>query len=729
MNRHLHTIISPLIIAPLALCIPQAYAASATIPFPQEEHSSQSASESTEEETADETATVTDLDELVVEGRTQRVVKNGVEYSPDKQTRKMSHDAISLLQAMQIPQLSISPITGDVKTQSQQDVTFFIDYIPASPQELMGLRPEDVLSVEVLTQPDDPRFYGAQYVINYIMRKYEWGGYTKLTAKGTTLGVDMADGLLYSKFAYKNWMFDANVTASMIHNTEMSDTKTTETYRDIFFNGKPVESLTSTLVYDPGQMRLQNSQYSSLRAIYFSKTYRLIHNISFYRNALPEYTMFGQQTFSKDLLPGTEVKYSYYSQDITPAVAGDYMFMLSPGNYLSATWNFSYTATRLSTSNRLGDMNDITRNNREKAYAPAAQLNYTKYFSKNSSLQIQASSANNIYRTDYFGSSYDGAQDLVSSSNTLTVGYDHILPNGIDLFARAGGNYILSRLNGETVLSHVEPSLYLWGQYPVNQSHQVMVTAGWSASQPQSSYTNTAFVQTDELTWQTGNPDLGVMQYIDAAASYAFIPNNNLAFNALLMYNRTQNLITYQYAAMPQYNGIVRQYINSGSKNTYTARLSGTAYLLNRQLSLSATFNADRTVLTGTNKRAENNIYVDASVLYSLKNFGFRLFYQSPQKLLLSTGWLYTNRSTYGVNITYTAGDFNAEFQFANWFNRNHQDFHFTSQHYDCDGWSVSSHLSRRLRLTLTYTLPYGKLVDRNNELQTSGSVNSAILK
>ena len=115
-----------------------------------------------------------ELNEVVVEASNQRTSSKSSTYIPMSRQKNAASDAISLLSQMAIPQLSVDPASQNVKTVSGQAVSIFIDYVAASAQDLSGMRTTDVKKVEYLVYPTDPRFKGAQYVINFVMQKYVW---------------------------------------------------------------------------------------------------------------------------------------------------------------------------------------------------------------------------------------------------------------------------------------------------------------------------------------------------------------------------------------------------------------------------------------------------------------------------------------------------------------------------------------------------------------------------
>lgn len=672
-----------------------------------------------------------ELGEVVVEGRTQRVVRYGVEYMPDRRSKKMASDAISLLRYMQIPQLRVSPSDASVTTAAGQSVAIFIDYMPASAQDLRGMRTEDVLRVEVLDYPDDPRFQSYPHVINYIMRKYEWGGYTKTSVTGGTLSSDFISGQTYSKFAYKNTVIDANVSAQAFH-TDMSEAYSEQTYRDFYIGDRHYNSVTRIATTPDGEDRKSNNQSASIRAAWSNrKNVRLTHTLSMYRSASPMMESSEAVAYSIPILPSTESLGSSWSQSLSPQINGNYYFILNNGQSFYVDWTFGYYHTKGGSFYQLGQMSPISSANSEDTYSPEVTMQYSKRFSNNNMFRTSLMTVNSIYNTDYTGSSYNGRQDLLSSENMLFFEYLQSWQCGLNLYSRAGVSYVAGRVNGETTLSSWNPRLGFQLQYGINRKNSASLSAFWGNSHPHPSAVNSAIVQSSELMWLMGNPDLKNTLFASVEANYNFIPSNTFGLNANMSYVANPDKATYEYLVIPGYDGLIRTNVNSGTIHNLSAGVSASLKLIDNHLNLQGGVNASHIRLTGIDAMTLNYITCNMDANYYLGDFAFTLYYNSPSKStgLGMNGVTTWNKSTYGLRVAYAIGEFKANLSFSGWFDSNRQYTRYDSGHYSFYTWGCRPNLGRQLRLTLSYTVPYGKVVRRDNELQTSGSVNSAILK
>lgn len=101
-----------------------------------------------------------ELDEVVVEARNQRLGAEVSTYIPTSKQRNASQNAIDLLRQMAIPQIQINPIDNSIKDNGGGEVSIFFNNMPASQEDIEGLRTADVRRVEYLEFPTDPRFRG-----------------------------------------------------------------------------------------------------------------------------------------------------------------------------------------------------------------------------------------------------------------------------------------------------------------------------------------------------------------------------------------------------------------------------------------------------------------------------------------------------------------------------------------------------------------------------------------
>lgn len=670
-----------------------------------------------------------ELREVVVEARTQRVINRGVEYIPTKKIKKAAIDAIQLLELMNVPQLNITPGSMTVKTYAGKDVGMFIDFKEATEEDLQGLRPEDVLRVEVLQYPEDPRFGGYANVVNFIMRKYEWGGYTKLTVIGNTLNIDRGEGILYSKFVKGSWTFDANATGTITHNNKFRDYNV-EFFRNINIGNQHFDEIIRTTQSGDNYLRQSNSQSVSFRAAYETKSTEIIHSISYNRIGNPLARNLSEINYSDGVFSASSALSNESGQTISPRLRGYYYFALPMDNSLIASWSFSYGSTRRNSFYQLGDLSPIINDNKETSYAPVVTIQYSKKFSHDNTFRTSLLSYNTIYRTHYEGS-FNGLQKLLSSENMLFLEYMQNWQSGLSLYSRVGVSYVIGRLNGVNTLEQWNPRLGLQLQYKINDKNSASIEGWWGNNHPTPASSNSAIVQSNELLWLQGNPELRNTTFTTASASYTYLPTNKFNLSATAEYHGYLNKTAYQYLSLEGYDGIIRKEINSGDFFDFSGYVSATVKLFKNSLSLRASGRIAHLKSTGIDAQSMNIVTAHLQANYYFKNFSFILYYQTPNKVLapFDNGVRTNYKSTYVFLANYSVGDFKLGLQFRNWFNKYSYYSDFDSERYSSHGWQWSSDLARSVQLTLSYTLPYGKKVKRNNEIQTSIESSSAILK
>ena len=115
------------------------------------------------------------LDEVVV--KSERVVQkiDRQLVMPTSAQKKAATNGVSLLQHLQIPGLSVNAIEKNISTNYGESVQLRINGVEVTQAEVIAIRPEDVVRVEVHEQPG-LRYGGAAAVVDYIVRRRESGG-------------------------------------------------------------------------------------------------------------------------------------------------------------------------------------------------------------------------------------------------------------------------------------------------------------------------------------------------------------------------------------------------------------------------------------------------------------------------------------------------------------------------------------------------------------------------
>ena len=104
---------------------------------------------------------------------------------PTTAQRRASTNGVSLLQHLQIPGLSVSPLDRTVTTAYGEAVQLRINGVEVTREEMLALRPSEVVRIEYFDNPG-VRYGSVAAVLNYIVKRKERGG---------SLATDLTNGV------------------------------------------------------------------------------------------------------------------------------------------------------------------------------------------------------------------------------------------------------------------------------------------------------------------------------------------------------------------------------------------------------------------------------------------------------------------------------------------------------------------------------------------------------
>lgn len=369
-----------------------------------------------------------ELNEVVVQAELQSMAHNKASYIPTKQQRNASINGIALLQTLAISQLQVNTLTGSVTTNAGNAVAFFIDGVPATASDIADMNTRDVKRVEVLDHPKDPKFRNAEHVVNYIMQRYEWGGYTKLSNTEMFVSCFSSQSTLNSKFVYKKMTFDARASYQYT-NSSHQGTEGFQRFTLPAYSSLPDGTITRTSVLD-GAKFIANRPNASFRAMYrgantqFSSTleYSFIGDNTNRSHGALSYTpnLFDAQTWETETpAHKNQVKWS-----------NDLFQQLGRGWSLSADFNLAYAHNNQTQIRQEGAMDLTNLLARETLWLTESDIQVSKAFNDSHSFSIESGMFTYNSDIDYRGSvstNHTTSQILVYPGVTYSFSYGDIV--------------------------------------------------------------------------------------------------------------------------------------------------------------------------------------------------------------------------------------------------------------------------------------------------------------
>lgn len=663
------------------------------------------------------------LDEVVVEARNQRLGTEVSTYIPTSKQKNASQTAADLLNFMAIPQIKISA-NDEITDLAGKSVDVFIDYLPAAKEDLQGMRMQDVKKVEYYDFPSDPRFQGKAHVVNFVMQKYEYGGYVKAHGWENTSNAGQLS--LYSKLQYKRMTFD--IAAGYFYlNQKHTGGDVYESFRLPLSDGS-VSAFERNSIHDYGKWR-KNQYWPTFKALYSSEKITIQNVVGASFDHSPSNNSAGFIEYIPTI--SERIDYSQSSSNRVNSLSynGYWNFILNDKNIITFSPRYAYSHTSASSLYAEGNSDGYYNAAKDNSHQFSGNLTYTHSFGKWGSLNAMFQTIITSNHTDYFGTA-----TTTDNARTYRIGpgVQYSLSKG-KFYGMAGFGYHWDR---QKYLDYKDDSAAPWIdlsiQYSPNDRHSVRGEFHHMKSIPSSSYRSSAVIHSNPLMSYTGNPDLVSYGSYDAGLNYSFIPSNNFSLSAFASTWIVDNRYVYDY--VPTETGILRTIKQpGGGYSQWTYGTYATLRLFDRKLQLTAQITG-RSVHNGTPYNLDKtHITCAFQATYYLDNWYFSGLYYSPQGYpdgcMVGT-WMKT-KSYYRIAAGWSNSSWNLQLQLANFarWNWKSDKSIMHSRYYDRIEQTYSINDHALAQLSVTYTFGFGKKIQRGDEASQVSGVNSGILK
>ena len=667
-----------------------------------------------------------ELSEVVVKAQMQRTSPTSTTYTPTSKQKNASQNAIDLLRQIAMPQIQINPVSEAVTDNAGGEVAIFINFLEASKEEMEGLRTPDVKKVEYLEFPTDPRFRGAQRVINIIVQEYAYGGYTKLTTNENFLVGFSSRNNIFSKFSYKRMTYDLYAGANNWNNHHIgNNVKGIYSLKDT--DGKDYQ-LIRTETLDDSHYK-QNQYPVTFRATYASEKIQIRNTVGFTHLDIPVYGQRGNLTYQ----PGSEQNYTFNrsnpNRNNSLAYQGSFFFLLPKQFSIDISPRFNYTHSNDNLSYSTSNSPEIVRNARENAYNYRVDAYLQKRIGQKHTAMLGVNGGDNINRLRYSGTNsyYDRFHNAFAAGMLCY----NLQAQKVSLYADAGFCWEQSDING-IKNNDKYPFLHINFRYSPNSKNALTAYFQFASSSPGINQKASDVLQDNEYMFVTGNPMLDNSRHITLNLSYTWMPSNVFGLSAFNNFFEMidRQIITYK----PHFDGstLLHTYINDGNYIKNEMGLAANYKLFDGKLQLYVSPKQTFFKSTGVYNKSYNLFTITAQATYYLNSFYFEAYYQTPGKQMFSSSpQIYKNRNFHSLTVGWANSDWNIRVMAANVFNKSWSSAEIVTEsplyrEYK-ENIGTSSH--PRINVALTYTFGYGKKVQRGNEVGEQSGASSAIMK
>lgn len=647
-------------------------------------------------------------------------------YIPTIRQKNAAQDATDLLRRMAIPQLVINPADNSVKDVFGNDVKVFINYQMSSSDELKGMKMTDVRRIEYLEFPTDPRFRGEHRVVNFIVQEYEYGGYTKATESFRTLNGIFNNTSFFSRFTYKKMTYDVYAESDNqdYHHTGSDNVAV---YR-LENNSEPL-TVNRKESFKESDTR-SNQVPVTFRATYNSPRFTARNTLSFTHFSSPEQQTSGD--LEVNIHPETNYAYtrSNPNRNNTVSYNSNFWGLIGSNASFDITPSFRHThrnntSSYESTLIQSPVLNHITEN----TYNWGLQATGRMVFAQKNQLSLFVGGGQNIFKLDYQGA--NNARDSYSNSYLASDVRYRYQTKKVSVTTFVGFSMEHNSMNGIST-NDASPRIGVNFWLSLNKKSQLSGYLSYQTTTPDISMKANDIVQSNEYMYLTANPNLRNWRNLNSNLAYNWNHNNSFSLAAFAGYDRDFNRVATIYQLYNNGSALLRSYVNDGSFIHYYLGVSANYKLFNNSLQLYANLTQNAYDITGSYKDSCYPFRIQVQAAYYWKSFNILASWGNPQRTLTeNSNYIIRGRNFHMLSVGWGNGIWNVNLSAKNIFNKGWQSetwqknspLYSERQHF----YNPTAHAS--VNLSVTYTIGYGKKIQRGNEVGGQDSAPSAIVR
>lgn len=672
------------------------------------------------QEQTDSVASSHELEEVVVVGERAWIEGNKAVFVPTKSEKNLADSPQTLVERMNIPLVIVDG--GVIKNLRGQGVPVYINGEPATDIDLQTFWPKQTYRVEYIDHPTDPKYRGADAVLNFIMTEYVVGGVTKV--RGMQYIPNSGRYNLSSKLVYKKMTFGALVGGEYRRDHSSSYTGE-ENYNGLWYDGEWYDNIKRTFS-GHSWSRSENLDVS-LNARFATENVRITHTAGLKWIHNPGSGSESTDEWSPSLFDSNHTYETNRSRSFSPQLSGDYAYWNAKIG-ISGGWAYSHSHNNTASMSQFGSLTPIANSTREDVNSAKANFTGSYLLKPRMALWLKLNTSMDWFTTRYMGTANQTQRQWRGGSDA-SLSFRWQPCDKFYVTADPGIIVDYWHLYDRETHYHVSPKAEVNLMYAPGRKFNISGFVAYFNRAPSAAQSGDVIIRQDELNWLSSSPNLKNTSTWMSNLNFTWIPLQEFNMSTILTYIRGENEFIYTYkVADKDMGGLIKTYTNASPDDIYALDLFLNGKLFDNKLSLQL-----QPVFHYMRQHGEyaTDMFwfrMRGVAIYTMGNFSVSAVYGGPQKGTsqggMTRGW---TQESVGVSAAYGNGDVHVSVGVDNIFHTHSKKWSKT-QAGVYDYMNQSYNRGRSFNISVNYTFGYGKKVDRNIEISGPSEGKSGAL-